>query len=685
MNKTLHLLLAVLALGWMSVSWAADEASAVAVSAPALNAGIEPGNADRSVRPQDDLYRAVNGGWLDKTEIPADKSAYGAFYKLRDDSETALRRIIVEAAETPVESRSRNQQRIGDFYTSFMDEERIEQLGIKPLSAEFARIDAVSRVGLIPKQLAHFLKQQINSPISGYVHQDAKSPDKYVMDLYQNGLGLPDRDYYLSDEPRFVEIREKYEAHIARMFALVNLKNGEEAARGILRLETELARIQWSKVESRDAVKTYNPMTVSELKALMPVFDWDSFLKRADLRKLQSLVISQPSYFAGLDQLLQSVELPVWKDYFRWRVISSAAPYLNKTLVDEQFAFNGRVLSGAREIRPRWKRGVEVVETALGESLGRIYVDRYFPPKAKQRMDQLVRNLLAAYRADVETLDWMSDATKKKALEKLAKFNPKIGYPKRWRDYSALKVSASDLFGNMQRAAEFDYQRNIAKLGKPIDREEWDMTPQTVNAYYNPEKNEIVFPAAILQPPFFNANADDAVNYGGIGAVIGHEISHGFDDQGSRYNGDGALEDWWTSGDRANFDERTQALVKQYSKYEPVPGLHLNGELTVGENIADLAGLSIAYKAYRLSLGGRTAPVIDGLSGDQRFFYGWAQVWRSKYREQRLVQLIKTDPHSPGEYRCNGVVVNLPGFHEAFGVQKGDALYLSPDDRIRLW
>ena len=660
-------------------------ATAIAAETVSQVSGIEPGNADATVRAQDDLYRAVNGNWLENTEIPADKSSYGAFHKLRDESEEALRDIIEDAADSSGEPRTAEQKKVGDFYRSFMDDARAEQLGVKPLRSELQRIDAVSRVGLIPKQLVHFMQQQINSPIAGYVHQDAKNPNQYVMDLFQGGLGLPDRDYYLSDDARFVDIRAQYQAHITRMFELAQIKDGAETARDVLALETELARIQWSKVESRDAVKTYNPMTLAELKTLMPVFDWDSFLKRADLQKLKSVVISQPSYFAGLDNLLQSSPLPTWKNYFRWRLLSSTAPFLNKALVDEQFAFNGGVLSGAKQIRPRWKRGVEVVETALGESLGRIYVERHFPAQAKQRMDQLVQNLLAAYRADVETLDWMSDATKKKALEKLAKFDPKIGYPKRWRDYSALKVDATDLFGNMQRSAEFEYQRNIHKLGRPIDREEWDMTPQTVNAYYNPEKNEIVFPAAILQAPFFNLHADDAVNYGGIGAVIGHEISHGFDDQGSRYDGIGALSDWWTEEDRKNFDARTRALINQYNRYEPVPGIKINGELTIGENIADLAGLTIAYKAYHLSLGGKPAPVIDGLTGDQRFFMGWAQVWRSKYREQKLVQLLKTDPHSPGEYRCNGVVVNLPGFYEAFGVTKKDNLYVAPDKRIKLW
>jgi predicted metalloendopeptidase len=684
MKKFSHQALAALVLS-LPLTLALADSYDLPAPTTELDSGIEPGNADPSVRPQDDLYRAVNGNWLEQTEIPPDKSSYGAFHKLRDESEIALRKIITEAADKPAAQRTPDQQKIGDFYSSFMDEARVEQLGVKPLQDELKRIDAVSRIGLVPKQLAHFLQQQINSPISGYVHQDAKDPNQYVMDLFQGGLGLPDRDYYLSDDARFVEIRAKYETYIARMFELAQFKGGAETARNIVALETELARIHWSKVESRDAVKTYNPMTLAQLKTLMPIFDWDSFLKRADLKQLQSVIISQPSYFAGLDKLLQTIPLTTWKDYFRWRLLSSAAPFLNQSLVDEQFAFNGGVLAGAKQIRPRWKRGVEVVETSLGESLGRIYVERNFPAQAKRRMDQLVKNLLAAYRADVSTLDWMGDATKQKALEKLSKFNPKIGYPKRWRDYTALKVDKNDLFGNVQRGAEFDYQRNIHKLGKPIDREEWDMTPQTVNAYYNPEKNEIVFPAAILQAPFFNLGADEATNYGAIGAVIGHEISHGFDDQGSKYDGNGALSDWWTQEDRKNFDERTHALIEQYGRYEPVSGIKINGELTIGENIADLAGLAIAYKAYHLSLGDHGAPVIDGLTGDQRFFMGWAQVWRSKYREQRLVQLLKTDPHSPGEFRCNGVVVNLPGYYEAFDVKKGDKMYVSPDSRIKLW
>ena len=443
--------------------------------------------------------------------------------------------------------------------------------------------------------------------------------------------------------------------------------------------------MQWSKVENRDAVKAYNPYDVDKLGSLSPQFDWARFIGDVGAGSQKRVVISQPTYIAGFGKLLAKTPLSTWQAYFRWHVLSSTAPYLDQKFAAESFAFNGGVLNGIKEDRPRWKRGVALIEDALGESVGKIYVAQYFPPEAKERMDGLVHNLLAAYKEGIDGLEWMSPDTRKAAQDKLAKFTPKIGYPKKWRDYSALTVKADDLIGNVYRANEFEYQRNLNKLGQPIDRDEWGMTPQTVNAYYNPELNEIVFPAAILQPPFFNLRADDAVNYGGIGAVIGHEISHGFDDQGARYDGDGVLRDWWTAEDLKNFQARTKALIEQYGQYEPVKGFKVNGALTIGENIADLAGMTIAYKAYHLSLKGREAPVIDGLTGDQRFFMGWAQVWRRKYREENLIARIKTDPHSPSEYRANGVVVNLPGYYQAFGVKEGDKMYKAPEQRIKIW
>ncbi len=668
----------------------ADEVAArihVPAKAPvaALVSGIDLGNADPAVRPQDDLYQAVDGAWLKKTEIPADKSNYGAFTKLTDDAEAQLRGIIEAAADKTGKVPGTDEQKVGDLYASFMDEKTADVKGVHPVKPELDRVDALKNKKDIAALMAHLQRIGISVPVVGGVHQDAKDPTQYTIDFYQAGLGLPDRDYYLQDDAKFKDIRAKYLTHIDSLYRLAALPNGKAAARKILALETELARVQWSKVEARDAVKAYNPYAVNQLSTLAPNFAWTTFVREVGAGSQQKVVVSQPSYLTGFGKLLDRTPLETWKAYFRWRVLSDAAPYLDQHFAAESFAFNGGVLNGIKQDRPRWKRGVALVEGALGESVGKIYVAQYFPPEAKQRMDALVQNLLAAYKQSIDGLDWMGPETRKAAQEKLAKFTPKIGYPNKWRDYSALTVKADDLLGNVYRANEFAYQRDINKLGQPIDRDEWLMTPQTVNAYYNPEMNEIVFPAAILQPPFFNLQADDAVNYGGIGAVIGHEISHGFDDQGSHYDGDGMLRDWWTAEDRKNFEARTQALIEQYNQYEPVKGYKVNGAFTIGENIADLAGMTIAYKAYRLSLNGKEAPVIDGLTGDQRFFMGWAQVWRRKYREDNLISRIKTDPHSPSEYRCNGVVTNLPGYYEAFGVKEGDKLYKSPAQRIKLW
>jgi putative endopeptidase len=473
------------------------------------------------------------------------------------------------------------------------------------------------------------------------------------------------------------------------MLSMAGDKDAAKDSKDILALETNLAKIQWTKVENRDPVKAYNKVEFSKLAALAPGYDWKSYLTDSGVQgKTDYLVVSQPSYISGLGKLLQSTPLPVWKTYFRWRLLNDLAPYLSKNFVDEHFAFYGTALRGIPENRPRWKRGIALVENSVGESLGKLYVAEYFPPEAKARMDQLVKNLLAAYKADIDTLDWMSPETKQKAQQKLAKFTTKIGYPKTWRDYSSLQINKDDLLGNVIRAQVFEFNRNLNKLGKPIDRDEWGMTPQTVNAYYNPEMNEIVFPAAILQPPFFNPKADDAVNYGGIGAVIGHEISHGFDDQGSQYDGNGNLlsaPGWFTQDDLGKFKAKTHALVEQYAAYEPVPGYHVNGELTLGENIADNSGIAIAYKAYKLSLEGQPAPVIDGLSGDQRFYEGWAQVWRGKMRDDALVVSIKTNPHSPMAVRGTVPEMNQASFYEAFGIKEGDKMYLAPEKRVTLW
>jgi len=660
-------------------------ASAAVRAAETLGAGIDLQYLDDSVRAQDDFYRHVNGKWLAQTPIPPDKAGYGSFDILDDEAKQELRGLI-EAAQQSPDPTDPDQARIAALYTSFMDEARLEQLGLKPLAPVFARIDGIQSKREIPALIAYLSMIGVDTPYAPYVHQDAKDSTRYVVDLTQSGLGLPDRDYYLQDDPRLKKIRGEYRAHIEKMLGLSGDARAAAHADDILRLETALAKVQWTKVQNRDPVKTYNKVPIAQLARLAPGYDWNRYLLDAGIAgKVDYLVVSQPSYIRGFDRLLARTPLSTWKTYFKWHALSDYAPYLSKSYVEENFAFYRTALSGIPQNLPRWKRGVNLVERSIGEGLGRLYVAKYFPPASKARMDALVKNLLEAYRQSIQTLDWMSPATKRKALEKLSKFTPKIGYPSKWRDYTGLVFDAEDLVGNVMRAQSFEYRRNIRKLGQPIDREDWDMTPQTVNAYYNPEMNEIVFPAAILQPPFFNPQADDAVNYGGIGAVIGHEISHGFDDQGSQYDGDGNLNDWWTKQDHEQFAAKTAALVKQYEACEPVPGYHVNGELTLGENIADNSGLAIAYKAYQLSLGGHPAPVIDGLSGDQRFFMGWAQVWRAKVRDNEAIRRIKIDPHSPPMCRGNFPLRNQEPFYRVFDVRPGDKMYLPPARRVTIW
>jgi predicted metalloendopeptidase len=659
-----------------------------APAAPVLTSGIDTSFFDDSIRAQDDFYKHVNGKWLATAEIPADKGTFGSFTKIADDTQEQLRGLIEDAAKSG-DTTNPDQQKIGDLYNSFMDEASLETLGLKPLDAELQRVDALKNKSEIATLIAHFNQIGVEAPYGPQVHQDARDSTKYVFDLGQSGLGLPDRDYYLQDDPKLKQIRQAYAAHVERMLGLAGAKDAARQATQIVALETALAKVQWTKVENRDPVKTYNKVELAALPKLAPGYDWKDYLTQAGVDgKVDYLVISQPSYITGFNALLEKTPLPVWKAYFRWHVISDYAPYLSKAFVDQNFAFYGTALRGIPENRPRWKRGVGTVEEAVGESLGRLYVAKYFPPESKQRMDALVKNLLAAYRADIDTLDWMSPDTRKKAQEKLAKLTTKIGYPSKWRDYSTLTIAKGDLVGDVMRGQTFEYKRNVDKLGKPIDREEWDMTPQTVNAYYDPEQNEIVFPAAILQPPFFDAKADDAVNYGGIGGVIGHEISHGFDDQGSQYDGDGNLLDapgWFTKDDLAKYKARTHALVEQYAAFELIPGFHVNGELTLGENIADNSGIAIAHKAYGISLNGTPAPVIDGMTGEQRFYIGWAQIWRAKVRENEAVLRIKSDPHSPPSIRGTVPPMNQASFDDAFGIKEGDKMYLAPDKRVTIW
>ena len=659
---------------------------ATLVTAP--SSGIDTQFIDDSVRAQDDFYWHVNGKWLASTEIPPDKGRYGAFDQLTDEAQDQLRGIV-EGLLLSVEATDPDQRKIADLYASFMAEAALERLGLKPLGAEFARIEAVKSPAQIPSLIAHFNRIGVDAPYTPRVHQDARDSTKYVFDLAQDGIGMPDRDYYLQDDTRLKQVREQYQKHVGKMLALAGDNDAANDAKDILALETALATLQWTKVANRDPIKTYNKVETGALGDLAPGYNWKAYLADAGVaHKIDYLLIRQPSYIAGFNELLQRTSLTAWKAYFRWRLLSWAAPYLSKHFVDEHFAFYGTALRGVERNEPRWKRGIGLVNRSIGEALGRLYVAKYFPSESKARIDRLVKNLLAAYKAESDTLDWMGPTTRQKAQDKLAKFSTKIGHPVRWRDYSALAIVRGKLIANVIRANEFEYRRNLNKLGRPIDRTEWHMTPQTVNAYYDPEGNEIVFPAAILQPPFFNARADDAANYGGIGAVIGHEISHGFDDQGSQYDGDGNLlspPGWFTQVDLEQFKARTHALVEQYSAYAPVPGYPINGELTLGENIADNSGLAIAYKAYQLSLGDQPAPVIDGLTGAQRFYMGWAQVWRAKTRDDEAISRIKSDPHSPAQIRGTVPEMNQTPFYESFGVKPGDKMYLPAEQRVVLW
>jgi predicted metalloendopeptidase len=667
-------------------SGAAATKNTAAKSGQVLTAGIATQYIESSVRAQDDFFEYLNGKWLKTVEIPSDKSSWGSFMELRENTLPQLRGIIENVASKNA-AKGTDEQRIGDFYASFMDEARLEQLGATPLKPELDKIAALKDKSELPALLAHLGKIGVGVPFDFGIHQDNKDSTKYVADIGQGGLGMPDRDYYLkADDKKLAATRAAYQAHVEKMLAMAGDKNAAANAKAIVDFETEIARVQWTKVELRDPIKAYNKVNLADMGKVAPGFDWKTWLDAAGLSgKTTYVIVGQPTYLKAFVDVSNKTPLDTWKAYLSLHLIESYGSFLSKNFVDERFDFYGRTLSGVKEMEPRWKRGVGAVERSQGESLGKLYVAQYFTPEKKARMEALVKNLLAAYKQSIDKLDWMSPATKKEAQAKLAKFTPKIGYPNKWKDYSALVVSRDDLVGNVMRSRVVEADREINKLGKPIDREEWGMTPQTINAYYNPEMNEIVFPAAILQPPFFDANADDAVNYGGIGAVIGHEISHGFDDQGAQYDGNGNLRDWWTAADHKNFKAKTTALVNQYNAFEPIPGYHVNGELTLGENIADNSGLAIAYKAYHISLKGKKAPVIDGMTGDQRLYAGWAQVWRSKMREQQQIVQVKTDPHSPGQYRANGTLRNQPGFYEAYKVKQGDKMYLAPQDRVIIW
>ena len=653
-----------------------------------MSSGIDQDHRNTEVRPQDDLFRHVNGSWLDTAEIPDDRASDGAFHHLRDEAERHLLTLLGRVADQPQEAGTEAQQ-VGDLYASFMDEARIEELDAQPIAADLAAIDAVASTTDLASLLGSFGRVGVPGPFGVAVFADARESDRYAVYLAQGGLGLPDEAYYR--EESFASAREAYVGHVARMLALagVTAADASEQAEQVMALETRLASHHWDQVADRDAEATYNPFDRAGLAGLAPGFDWDTWLAglHAPARLLDRVVVREPSYLEGFGQALAEVPLDHWKAWLRWHLVHSTAALLSDRFVQENFDFYGRTLTGAPELRARWKRGVGVVEAALAEALGKLYVAEHFPPEAKAQMLSLVANLIEAYRQSITGLVWMTDETRARALEKLEQFTPKVGYPDTWRDYADLEIKPGDVVGNLRRAASFEADRDLARVGQPVDRNEWFMSPQTVNAYYNPLMNEIVFPAAILHPPFFDPHADAAVNYGAIGAVIGHEIGHGFDDQGSRYDGHGNLNDWWTDLDRAAFEERTGALIRQYDALEPrqTPGHHVNGAFTVGENIGDLGGLAIAHAAYRIALAGQDAPEIDGLSGAQRFFWAWAQAWRTKSRDAEVVRLLAVDPHSPPEFRCNAIVRNIDGFHEAFGVAPGDALWLEPAERVDIW
>jgi putative endopeptidase len=647
--------------------------------------GIDQQYIDQNGSANNDFYDYVNGTWLKQTEIPADKARWGAFNELHELSTNQLHRIVEDLTAQKWAAGS-VEQKIASLYASFMDEKAIEAQGIKPLQQELARVDALQSKQGFAQLMGHFSRIGVRTPFDISIGQDMKRSDVMIAGLVQRRLGLPDRDYYLKDDQKFVETRAKYLKHIERMLQLSGDQQAAQHAKEILTLETELAKIQWSNVQNRDLSKRYNIYKTKDLKKLTSTFDWNTYLNSVGVKdKIQTIQVNQLSYFQSLDPVIDRTPLNVWKAYFKWNLISSFAPYLNKAFVDESFAFYGKTLRDVAEQEVRWKRGVQTVNGVLGDGLGKIYVEKHFSADKKQRMDALVQNLIQAYDQSISQLDWMSPETKVQAKKKLSSLSIKVGYPKKWRDYSALDIKDGDLIGNVIRASEFEHQDDLDKLGKPVDRDEWFMTPQTVNAYYNPSSNEIVFPAAILQPPFFNIDADDAVNYGGIGSVIGHEISHGFDDQGSQFDELGNMRNWWTAQDHKRFKAKTQALVAQYNAYEPIAGYHVNGELTLGENIADNSGLSIAYKAYQISLAGKPAPVIEGRTGEQRFYMGWAQVWRAKTREAQAIVYLKTDPHSPDKVRANGALVNQAPFYDAFKIKEGDKMYLAPEKRVSIW
>ena len=665
----------------------ANYASDQTVVAQQLSSGVNQQYFDKKIAPQQDFYQHVNGHWLEHEDIPSDMPNWGAFTQLRENSTQQLHAIVEDLAKTK-SAYGTNEQKVGSLYASFMDTKTLDTKGLMPLKADLAKISAMKTSKDFTLLVAEFAKTRVTTPFDFGVMQDLKKSDQMAVMMGQSGLGLPDRDYYLKDDEKLKIAREAYVKYIEKLLMLSGEIEAEASthAQTILQLETDIAKVQWDSVQNRDIEKMYNVYALKDVKTLVPAFDWKTYFKVTGLdKKTKTVIMAQKSYFEDLNQILEKTPINSWQTYFKFHLINSNAAYLSQPYADANFDMYSKTLRGVTEQRARWKRGVDLTNAILGESLAQVYVAKHFQPEQKQRMEKLVDNLLLAFEQNLNKLDWMSDATKVQAHRKLKSFSVKIGYPNKWRDYSKLDIKDSDLIGNIQRTNSFIYDIEMNKLGKPVDREEWHMLPQTVNAYYNPLSNEIVFPAAILQPPFFDMKADDAVNYGAIGAVIGHEISHGFDDKGSRFDAEGNMKNWWTEEDNEKFKAKTKALVEQYSAYDALPGYKVNGELTLGENIADNSGLAVAYEAYKLSLNGQPAPEIDGFSGDQRFYLGWAQAWRAKMRPEMALQLVKTDPHSPSAIRGRATLLNQDPFYEAFGVKQGDGMYLPEEKRIKIW
>jgi putative endopeptidase len=643
---------------------------------------IDPKNMDMQVRPGDDFYQYANGAWLKTNKIPASKTAWGSFNELREKSVEAMRSLLEEAARNP--SKGRLQQMVGDFYASSMDSVAIEKRGWEPLKPDFARIEKVRSLPTLLSELAYQRKQSNGMLFSFFVGQDRKNPNKYLPQFGQGGTTLPDRDYYLKNDPRSQRIREAYRDHLTNMFGLVGDANAAANATKVIDLETALARAQYARVEMRDPYKTYNKLTTKAFSDLTPHIDWADHMSQLGVKGQDTVLVANPRFYRAVDSLLVATPLADVKTYLRWNLIKGAAPFLSSAFVNQNFTF-AKVLTGQKEQTPRWQRMSGLIDGTLGDLLGQLYVQQYFKPEAKQRMLTLVDNLEASFKEHINGLEWMSGETKKRALTKLVSFKRKIGYPDKWKTYDGVTIRRGDFYGNVEAAGKWSFDYMINRLGKPVDRTEWGMTPPTVNAYYSPVNNEIAFPAAILQFPFFDANADDAINYGGIGAVIGHEMTHGFDDSGRQYDADGTLRDWWTADDAAKFKERAGKVEAQFFGYKVLDTLAVNGKLTLGENLADLGGLAIAYDAFKKTKQGRGSAKIDGFTPDQRFFLSWAQVWRINVLPETQAQLILTDPHAPGQYRCNGPLSNIDAWYSAFDVKPGDKLYKKTADRIRVW